>query len=206
MKAAPPPPDVRTRILQAAVALLADHGVGELTQPKVARAAGVRQGHLTYYFPTRADLLLGIAGHSIDALVASMNQAARDGSLTADALADAFIGGTTDKRRVRIMLGLAVTSDRDPQLRERFRHFVATLRARIGALLAELGITLDEDTLAACHSMLVGAAVLNFARDNAGSRAELERVIGLMVERLLLPGKRAGLAKPKRRLKEAGAR
>jgi AcrR family transcriptional regulator len=47
--------DVRTRILEAALGLLAEHGVTELTQPKIAAAAGVRQSHLTYYFPTRMD-------------------------------------------------------------------------------------------------------------------------------------------------------
>jgi AcrR family transcriptional regulator len=179
------PPGVRTRILEAAVRLLADHGVSELTQPKVARAAGVRQSHLTYYFPTRADLLMGVASHYIDALATGMASAARDGSLTRETLAPALVAAASDKRRARIMLGLAVTSDEDAQLKERFREFVATIRARIGALLAQLGIAADENTLALCHTMLVGAAVLNLARDDAESRQELQMVARVIVERIL---------------------
>ena len=60
--------DVRTSILEAALTLLADHGVSRLTQPGVARAAGIRQSHLTYYFPTRADLLKATALYSIESM------------------------------------------------------------------------------------------------------------------------------------------
>jgi AcrR family transcriptional regulator len=195
------PPDVRTRILQAAVGLLAEQGVGGLTQPRIARAAGVRQSHLTYYFPTRADLLLGVAGQSIDALVGGMASAAREGSLDRETLAPALAAAASDRRRARIMLALAVTSDEDPQLRERFREFVATIRARIGALLAQIGLPVDAGTLAACHSMLVGAAVLNFARDDAASRQELQAVTRVIVERLIAAP--APAARP--RLRRGGA-
>jgi AcrR family transcriptional regulator len=180
-----PAPDVRTRILQAAVGLLAEHGVSQLTQPKVARAAGVRQSHLTYYFPTRADLLLAVAAHSMDALVGGMASAARAGALTRETLAPALVAAASDKRRARVMLGLAVTSDEDGELKTRFRELIAAIRARIGALFAQLGIPVDADTLAACHSMIVGAAVLNLARDDASSRQELQVVVHLAVQRLL---------------------
>lgn len=183
-----PAPDVRTRILQAALGLLAEHGVGALTQPKVARAAGVRQGHLTYYFPTRADLLLGVAACSIDALMGGMAQATRDGALTAATLPAALAAAASDRQRARILLGLAVTTDEDALLQERFREFVPGVRARIAAQLAQLGLRVDADTLAACHSMLVGAAVLHFARDSHASREELRRVMAVLVEQLLLRG------------------
>jgi AcrR family transcriptional regulator len=184
----PGAPDVRSRILQAAVALLADHGPGELTQPKVARAAGVRQSHLTYYFPTRAELLLAVAAHSIDALASGMAASAQEGSLTRHTLAPALVAAVSDKRRARVMLGLAVTADQDAELKPRFREFVGTIRARIGALLAQIGVVVDADTLAACHTMLVGAAVLNLARDDAASRRELQMVAGVIVERILAAG------------------
>ena len=60
--------DVRDRILDAALELLAQGGAQELTQPRVARAAGVRQSHLTYYFPTRAHLFQAVAHRSLDEL------------------------------------------------------------------------------------------------------------------------------------------
>ncbi len=63
---------VRQRILDAGVRLLHDEGFAALTQPRIARAAGASQSHLTYYFPTRADLLLAIAEHSVDEVLSRL--------------------------------------------------------------------------------------------------------------------------------------
>ena len=57
-----PPTEVRDRLLAAALALLREQSLTGLTQPRVAKAAGVSQSHLTYYFPTRADLLRAVLG------------------------------------------------------------------------------------------------------------------------------------------------
>src|SRR2546428_10805001 len=67
--------DVRDRILEAALGLLAESGAHELTQPRVSKAAGVRQSHLTYYFPTRADLLQEVARYSIERLAGQLAHA-----------------------------------------------------------------------------------------------------------------------------------
>lgn len=190
--------DVRLRILHAAVGILAEHGVGDLTQPKVARAAGVRHSHLTYYFPTRADLLLAVASHSVEAVAGALSQGIRDGSLSLHTLPAALFAAASDKRRARILVGLAVTASEDEQVRERFREFVSTVRLRIAGLLAEIGIHVDAMGLAAFHSTLVGATVLNLARDDAASRRELKQVIGLMVERWLQPAASAPAAERRR--------
>lgn len=47
----------RQRILDAALKVLKSEGVSALTQTRVAAAAGLRQSHLTYYFPRKTDLL-----------------------------------------------------------------------------------------------------------------------------------------------------
>ena len=45
----------REKILAAAAELLLTEGFHALTQHAVAARAGIRQSHLTYYFPTRND-------------------------------------------------------------------------------------------------------------------------------------------------------
>ena len=70
--------NVKDAILDASVALLKDKGIAALTQPQVARAAGIKQSHLTYYFPTRAALLLAIAEHSIDVTMSEVGARLRD--------------------------------------------------------------------------------------------------------------------------------
>lgn len=166
--------DVRNRILEAALELLARSGTQELTQPRVSRVAGIRQSHLTYYFPTRADLLQGVARHSIDALARELLRAsrARPGSL-----ADGLAAGTADKRRARIMLGLVTAADRDHAIKRRMRRFIRELRGRMVPLLEAGGIDVDPGSVAFLHSVIVGCAVLQLARDNAEARREARTVL-----------------------------
>lgn len=65
--------NVKDSILIAGMTLLKEKGIAALTQPQVAKAAGVKQSHLTYYFPTRTDLLLGIAEHTITKAMADVS-------------------------------------------------------------------------------------------------------------------------------------
>lgn len=113
---------VRERILDAAVELLREHGVKALTQPQVARAAGVLQGHLTYYFPRRTDLMLAVAQHGVEgigrdmqAFVASSPPASTDEALR-DRIQAVVRALTKDRARTRMMLGLLIEADDDPAL------------------------------------------------------------------------------------------
>lgn len=170
----PRPADVRSRILAAALELLAGRGAHELTQPKVARAAGVRQSHLTYYFPTRADLMQAVARHSIEALAAELSQAAHAPAEVAQGIAQ----GAADKRRVRLMLGLVGAADRDPALKRRLRKFIPELRGLMAPMLAAGGLRTDAAGLAFFHAVTIGCAVLQLARDDDAAHAEAREVLG----------------------------
>jgi AcrR family transcriptional regulator len=165
---------VRERILEAALGLLARSGAHELTQPKVSKAAGVRQSHLTYYFPTRADLLQEVARYSIEKLA---GQLAGDPEQSPAHVAEGIAAGAADKKRVRIMLGLVTAADRDPKIKPRMRRFVTEVRARMAPVLAAAGLETDADSIAFLHSVIVGCAVLQIARDNAEARAEAKAVL-----------------------------
>lgn len=162
---------VRERILEAALSLLAEAGAQELTQPRVARAAGVRQSHLTYYFRTRGELLQEVARYSIEKLAGQLAHA-RPG-----ALAEGIAAGAADKRRSRVMLGLVGAADRDPKIKRRMRAFVAELRLRMTPVLGAAGLATDPDSVAFFHSVIVGCAVLQLARDNAEARSEAKAVL-----------------------------
>jgi len=162
---------VRERILDAALRLLAEEGAHGLTQPRVAKAAGVRQSHLTYYFPTRGELLQEVARYSIEKLAGRLVHA------EPRALAEGIAAGAADKRRSRVMLGLVTSADRDPAIKRRMRRFVAELRGRMAPLLAAGGLQTDPESIAFFHSCVVGCAVLQLARDNAEARAEARAVL-----------------------------
>lgn len=178
--------DVKTRILEAALGLLAEHGVTELTQPKIAAAAGVRQSHLTYYFPTRMELLKAIAVHSLQSLMATLASGAPPGGFDLDGFARMAGEQVVDARRTRVMLGLVVTADQDPDVRQFMRDFVTTVRHHMGNLFRMLGRELDEDTIAAFHTLMVGVAILNVARNDARSRKESAALARIAVEKFLM--------------------
>ena len=165
---------VRDRILEAALDLLAQSGAQELTQPRVARAAGVRQSHLTYYFPTRADLMQAVARHSIERLAGQLSHAR---SHSPARVARAIAAGSSDKRIARVMLGLVTAADRDRAIKRQLRRFVAELRGIMAPALAAGGLRADPECVAFFHSVVVGCAVLQLARDNAPARAEARAVL-----------------------------
>jgi AcrR family transcriptional regulator len=65
--------DRRQDIINASLAVLRESGYSGFTQPRVAAEAGLRQSHLTYYFPTRVDLLAGVARVAIDRQLAAVD-------------------------------------------------------------------------------------------------------------------------------------
>jgi AcrR family transcriptional regulator len=195
-----PEPDVRTRILEAALALLAEQGVTELSQPKIARAAGVRQSHLTYYFPTRTALLKATALHSLQALMATLSAGGAPGGFDLDGFARMAGEQVCDLRRTRVMLGLVITADQDPEVRPFLRDFVAAARQRLAALMRMFGHEPDEDRIAAFHTLMVGIAILNAARNDAHARKESAVLARLAVEHFLVgPAPGIGSRAPRRR-------
>ncbi|HET7364897.1 MAG TPA: TetR/AcrR family transcriptional regulator [Burkholderiales bacterium] len=177
---------VRERILQAALALLAESGAHELTQPRVARAAGVRQSHLTYYFPTRAVLLQEVARYSIGKLAGQLEHARVH---SPSQVARGIAGASTDKRIVRVMLGLVTSADRDPAIKRELRRFIGELREIMAPALAAGGLASDAASVAFFHSAVIGCAVLQLARDNAEARAEARGVLK-MAAAFIAKGKR----------------
>ena len=130
------PPDVRDRILDAALHVLRTDGCRHFTQTKVAAQAKVRQSHLTYYFPTRAELLKATADRVLDGLTARIAESAGtvkdwdSGPLLA-MLARQMV--QTD--HMRMFLAMIVEADRDPEVRALLTHSSARVRAAIAQAL-----------------------------------------------------------------------
>lgn len=175
--------DVRTALLQAGGKLLKEQGIAALTQPKVAKRAGVKQSHLTYYFPKRSDLLLGIAAHTIDGLMAELStrlETATPQTALLQTLGDAMIEGIPP----RIMLGLIVAADEQPELRASLSVLISSARARIQALLERAGVPNGEKAAVLFHAVVVGLAVMHQAQRTLESAEEIRHgmadIIGLL--------------------------
>ena len=59
----------RDRILTAAVEILTEYGLGDLTMRRLARTLDVAPGALYWHYPSKQDLLGGIAGHILETVV-----------------------------------------------------------------------------------------------------------------------------------------
>ena len=134
-----PSRDVRAELLAAGRSLLAEHGVAALTQPRIAAAAGVKQSHLTYYFPRRTDLLLGIAESTLDAVLASVAGHLQRAA-TPEGMAAGVVAALRNGLPPRVMLGLVVAADGDAALRPVLRQLVRVVRRRLRVLLAHAGL------------------------------------------------------------------
>jgi AcrR family transcriptional regulator len=165
--------------------LLREKGVTALTQPQIALAANIKQSHLTYYFPTRSNLLLAIAEYTMSALmdnVAAQLQAKPQGKTLADAIAGIMIDGFPP----RVFIGLIVAADSDPDIRKLLRKLIRHVREMIQRLLQQAGIAADDEAARLFHATIVGLAVMHQARLSKESANEVRNGVATLI-RVLAP-------------------
>jgi DNA-binding transcriptional regulator YbjK len=185
------PAPARQRLLEAALQVLADEGMHALTQTRVAVQAGLRQSHLTYYFPTRGDLLKGIIEHAAGETLTKFagQPPARRPTLAA---LKAHLGAqVTDVRLSRVMLAMNAASDEDPNLKQWMTEFDRRMRAMFGDVLAGLGCRVRAQELALFHATMVGIAVLHSSEGTDAAATEARRLVAVALDRLVAGASRA---------------
>ncbi|MER7573907.1 TetR/AcrR family transcriptional regulator [Streptomyces sp. NPDC126514] len=169
----------RQRLLEAAVACLAEHGWAGSTVSVVAERAGVSRGAAQHHFPTREDLFTAaveyVAEERSTALRALFPQgAAGDRRVVVSALVDLYTGPL-----FRAALHLWVAASNEEQLRPR----VTELEARVGRETHRIAVELlgaDEsepgvrETVQGLLDMARGLGLANLLTDDQGRR---ERVV-----------------------------
>lgn len=187
-----PAVNVKASILIAGQKLLMESGIAALTQPKVARAAGIKQSHLTYYFPTRAKMLLGIAEHTVSAAmerIAGRLAEKPERATLASMVAEIMIDGLPP----RVVIGLIVAADAEPGIRESLRELIGNVRAQVQALLMKAGLAASADAALLFHAAVVGLAVMHQARMSPESAEEVHGGVASMMKLLALPVHDLGL-------------
>lgn len=125
---------VRERILDAAITTLREAGLQDLSQGRVARRAGVRQSHLTYYFPKRNDLLEAITERVVEGMAAHV-RAALDGSRDPMSALEAIANAIAQREHMRMFIGVIVEADGDARVREILMRHTGRLQAALAELL-----------------------------------------------------------------------
>lgn len=168
-----PSTDVRARILEAAIGLLREQGLAGLSQPRVAKAAGISQSHLTYYFPTRANLLRAV----LEAAATAQREGI-GGAVMRERSAEGAIAGLAatlaQTENTRVLVSFVLAADSDPDFRALYRELAGGIREKVGLMLDALGIPPRPETVAMVHALGTGLAVIGVALGEDEAR-ELNR-------------------------------
>jgi AcrR family transcriptional regulator len=126
------PPDVRDRILSAALQVLRTEGVRKFSQPRVAEEAKVRQSHLTYYFPARADLLKATCDLILDGVTTHIAEAAATiPNWGSGPMLGMLARQMTGVEHMRMFLAMIIEADGDPDCRLLVQHGSARVHAAL---------------------------------------------------------------------------
>lgn len=138
------------QILRAALGILIEEGYRPMSMRRVAAACGMKLGNLTYYFPTREDLvreLLDAVIHSyeieFDAIIhdPALSPEMRLGELCALILED-----IRTKKTTRIFPELWALSNHDAFVFERVQHLYTRARESLNEIVAEMRPDLPVET------------------------------------------------------------
>ena len=166
----------RERILFAAVEILNADGFGALTQTRVAERAGLRQSHVTYYFPTRNDLLRETAAFGCNTMIDVMAGAIDSGMLNIETLREFIAPDIHDRRFARLMCALTVASDEDESIKPWLKTFEDANRERFISSFQKLGLLMQESDLEVFHATLVGSLILDLGESSAESLLRARRI------------------------------
>jgi|GEM_PF-1004255 len=153
----PPDAPMRLRLLVAAVELLQRDGFAGLTQTAVARLAGARQSHLTYYFPTRTALLRATVQFGMETVLGPIIGAAKLGQLTLEQYKALLLPTAEDRAWCRLMNEFGAACSEDPGIREWLAQFDAGVRERIREGFNALGVPATEEDILVLHMAYMGA-------------------------------------------------
>tara|TARA_B100000614_G_scaffold261481_1_gene291219 strand:+ start:1176 stop:1793 length:618 start_codon:yes stop_codon:yes gene_type:complete len=182
---------VRERLLAAAMNIVQEEGIQGLRQARVAAAAGLRQSHLTYYFPTRKDLvkaLMEVAHAEMKKAMGAEILAESGRTVTIEDVREHFAQGARTTILPRLMLALLNAVDEAPSLRGWLVEFDAELLKQLGEIFAQPGLPdVSEDDLALLHASLCGAVILGTQAsiDPKAGADRAEHLVRLAFDRLI---------------------
>jgi AcrR family transcriptional regulator len=179
-------PETRERILRATLALLAEEGTAALSNRRIAAAADLSLGSLTYHFPSQASLLreslLLYVGEEVDrleAIAAALRE--RDPSpeeVAADV--EALIGRPSGGPGPLAELELHLQAARDPELQEASARCFAAYDTLAASALGTLGVADPSRHASAFVALITGLGVRRLGTGAADTDAVTGALLTLL--------------------------
>lgn len=137
------------QILRAALGLLVDFGYRAMSMRRVAEACDMKLGNLTYYFPTKEDLVRELLDAVISSYEIEFDAIVHEAGVSAeDRLAEVCILILEDictKKTTRVFPELWALSNHDPFVLDRVQDLYARARVALDEIIAEINPALPED-------------------------------------------------------------
>lgn len=185
----PPNPQRRTLILDAAIDILNDVGVGGVTHRQVDERAGLPPGTTSNYFRTRLALLEATAGRVVELHWRNVAALQRLGGSTGDRQALVTLMGalisSPDPAVRRLLIAryeLSLEATRRPELRPFMDEMAAAAMTSARSVLRWGGIDASDEQLARVSRMLNGLA---FSQLTVSQSAQPAGDIGELADALL---------------------
>lgn len=183
-------PERRTALLDAAIEVLAREGSRGLTLRAVDKEAAVPTGTASNYFAHRGELLAQILHRTRERLTPAPTDL--EGPRDTEALLRRLLARTRRERSVHIaVLELRLEATRRPGLQEELARFLgAELEADIAGHL-DAGLPGDRDGVLLLHFAMLGLRLDDLTLPALTAAHSVDRLLGLMAERLLPQGPEA---------------
>ena len=173
----------RQKILAAGLQLLLEEGLAGFTQPRVAARAGLRQGNLTYYFPTRTDLLVAVARIAMDRQIASVTEMVTATTSVPKAI-EALTTVITRHDNTRLLVALNQSADYEPELRALFNDLTDRFVEQLAALLDRLKLEPSRARVDMLHAAIVGLSVIELATSRPNGKARAKAALSALFAQL----------------------
>jgi len=177
----------RDMILSAAVQVLQDEGPTKLTQTRVAKAAGLRQGHLTYYFPRKSDLWIATAERAHNDMEAQFATLLSTSGLedskkeVRPKLVKLLTDLVDNQQRSRVLLSLVLQAQEEAELMELCRENSRRSREFLKAVLgAHFPSAIVEVTLAALWGMGMRELIAGMSEEHHGTEELVSELFKLL--------------------------
>jgi len=187
-------PATREAILRGTLGLVADEGVAAVSNRRVAAAAGVSLGSLTYHFPNQAELLreslllyVSEEVERLEALAATLRS--RDPSAEeVVGEVEALIARPTGGPGPLAELELHLQAARDPQLQEASRRCFAAYDTLAADALTALGVPDPARHSGAVVALIAGLGLRRLGTGAADSEVVAGALLTFLQGALVEPG------------------
>ena len=183
-------PDRRTVILDAALRVLAEHGMRGLTHRAVDAAAEIAPGSTSYYFRSRSALVEGCVTRLVEVDESTAVPAASSMTLVDAVVGVAVAMATTGRYRTLARYELSLAAVREPGLRTALVAGGDTIRALAARALAAAGAAdpaAAAAELAALLDGLVFTALVRGPHDPSALAAWVRPPLESAVQRWIRP-------------------